>query len=126
MDALNRLTLHVLAPRFITGPASRLLGRPAPVSWRDGDRWPRSRRSGRSRHLWPIPLDVRRRSSRHPADPQRHSDDPRRTTEDVDDAQVPDVRGCLTLGRLRYRPTVRKATKVQYTQPWTSQGVAAK
>ena len=52
--------------------------------------------------LRPLPSDVRRLSSRHPRDPRRPSDHPRRATEDADDAQLPAIRRCLTHGRVRY------------------------
>ena len=43
------------------------------------------------RALRPLPPDVRRVSSRRPGDPQRPSDHPRRTTEDLDDPQFPAI-----------------------------------
>src|SRR5262249_18221120 len=53
--------------------------------------------------LRPVSSDVRRFPSGHRGGARRPFDHPRRATEDVDDAQVPAVRRCLPLGRVRYK-----------------------
>jgi hypothetical protein len=52
--------------------------------------------------LRPLPSEVRRRSSRHPRNPRRHSDHVRPATGDADDAQLSAIRRCFTNGRVRY------------------------
>ena len=64
------------------------------------------------RPLRSLPSDVRRLSSRHPRDPRRPSDHPRRATEDADDAQFPAIRRCLTHGRVRYNDEPSDGIKV--------------